>query len=183
MVTARKRKEGGDRGSCDHGGTTKPSLCTPPVLALSLGHLSLQSREQTAGSCALSGGCCLYSNLPWQTQYPPLSHPYNLPRLKIDILQGFRLLLPVITPSSTWQLWTSVSYATSASYSPASSLRTGLIRREKLPLRKAESWTDTRGLMGSAVFRRPEYPTSSTTCGSWWALGAGEVSGLCQRQR
>lgn len=174
-VTARKRKGGGG-GSYNHRGTTKPSLCALPVLALSLGQLSrAESRQQEAAACTLT--------CPGKHAIPTPSHSYNLHGPKIKVIQGFNLHLPVITPSSTWQLWTSVLYVTRASYSPASSLRTGSILREKLPLRKAESWTDTRDLMCSAVFRRPEGSTSSTMCGSWWVLGGGQVSGSCQRQR
>lgn len=79
--------------------TTKPSLCLPSVPALSF-RPSPKLRADGRKLWAFRGLLSVLKTLCQTT--PPIQPP------KIKVLQGFHLLLPVTTPSSTWQLWTSV---------------------------------------------------------------------------
>lgn len=63
--------------------------------------------ELKAGSRKLhfpEGAACTLTCLA-KHSISTLSHLYNLPSPKITILQVFRPLAPVTSPSSTWQLW------------------------------------------------------------------------------
>lgn len=81
--------------------TAKPSLCPPSVPALSFRQPSPKARVDGRKLWAFGGPLSVLKTL-CQTTPPPIQPP------KIKVLQGFHLLLPVTTPSSTWQLRTSV---------------------------------------------------------------------------